>query len=163
MKTWSNTAYITGKAYKRMWLIRRLKALGASTAQLTDTLEKQVLSVLWLGAPAWYCLLTQAEKTDIDRVAKVGLKIIFGEEYCGFANSVQVSGISKPTERLEKMTRRFAVKSAKHPKFSKWFEPLHPTNITTRSKKNKYIQIHTRTERYARSPIPHLTNLLNAL
>ena len=163
MKTWSNTAYITGKAYKRMWLIRRLKALGASTAQLTDTLEKQVLSVLWLGAPAWYCLLTQAEKTHIDRVAKVGLKIIFGEEYCGFENSVQVSGISKPTERLEKMTKRFAVKSAKHPKFSKWFEPLQATNINTRSKKKKYIQIHTRTERYARSPIPHLTNLLNAL
>ena len=73
MKTSSNTAYITGKAYKQMWLVRRLKALGATTTQLTDTLEKQVLSVLWLGAPAWYCLLTQAEKTDIDRVAKVGL------------------------------------------------------------------------------------------
>ena len=54
MKTCSNTAYITAKAYKRMWLIRRLKALGASTTQLLDCLQKQVLSVLWLGAPAWY-------------------------------------------------------------------------------------------------------------
>ena len=50
MKTCSNTAYETGKAYKQMWLVRRLKALGASTSQLTDTLEKQVLSVLAGGA-----------------------------------------------------------------------------------------------------------------
>ena len=150
-------------AYKRMWLVRRLKALGATTTQLTDTLEKQVLSVLWLGAPAWYCLLTQAEKTDIDRVAKVGLKIIFGEEYCWFENAIQASGISKPTERIGKMTKRFAVKSSKHSKFSKWFQPLPPTNMNTRSKKNKFTQIHTRTERFARSPIPHLTNSLNGL
>ena len=49
MKTCSNTAYLTAKAYKRMWFLRRLKALGASTSQLLDTLEKQVMSVLWLG------------------------------------------------------------------------------------------------------------------
>ena len=33
MKTCSNTAYLTAKAFKRMRLIRRLKNLGASTAQ----------------------------------------------------------------------------------------------------------------------------------
>ena len=70
MKTWSNTAYLTAKAYKRMWFLRRLKALGASTSQLLDVLDKQVLSVLWLGAPAWYCQLTEAEKRDFDRIEK---------------------------------------------------------------------------------------------
>ena len=62
-----------------------------------------VLSVLWLGAPAWYCLLTQAEKTDIDRVAKVGLKMIFWEKHCGFKNTVKVSGISNPLKGLQKL------------------------------------------------------------
>ena len=104
MKTCSNTAYLTAKAYKRMWLIRRLKNLGASTAQLVDSLQKQVLSVLWLGAPAWYCLLTQSEKHDIDRVAKVGLKIIYGNTYQGFENALLSSGIRKPTLQLKKMT-----------------------------------------------------------
>ena len=74
MKTCSNTAYLTAKAYKRIWFLRRLKALGASTAQLLDALEKQVFSVLWLGAPAWACQLTIAEKRDFDRVAKVALR-----------------------------------------------------------------------------------------
>ena len=79
MKTCSNTAYLTAKAYKRMWFLRRLKSMGASTAQLLDTLEKQVFSVLWLGAPAWFCQLTVVEKRDFNRVAKVGLRIIYGD------------------------------------------------------------------------------------
>ena len=45
MKKISYTHYLTAKAYKRMWLIRRLKALGASTTQLVDSLQIQVLSV----------------------------------------------------------------------------------------------------------------------
>jgi hypothetical protein len=161
LKTSANTSYIISKAYKRMWLLRRLKALGASTAQLLDTLEKQVLSVLWLGAPAWFCLLTQAEKTALDRVAKVGLKIIYGEYYCGFENTIKLSGTSKPTDRLEKMTKRFATKSSQHSKFSKWYHSLPATNICTRGKKNKYTQIRTRTDRYEKSPIPQLTKILN--
>ena len=152
---------ITGKAYKRLWLIRRLKSLGATTEQLLDTLEKQVLSVLWLGAPAWYCQVTQAEKTSLDRVEKLALKIILGQHYDGFQNSVQHCKITKPTERLEKMTKRFAIKSAQHPKFSTWFQPLS-ININTRRKKNKYYQIKARTQRYAKSPIPHLTRILNS-
>jgi hypothetical protein len=78
MRTCSNTEYLVKKAFKRMWLIRRLKALGASNSQLIDCLQKQVLSVLWLGAPAWFSMLTQQERQDIDRVAKVGLRIICG-------------------------------------------------------------------------------------
>ena len=39
MKTISNTNYLTTKAYKRMWLIRRLKTLGASVSQLVDSLQ----------------------------------------------------------------------------------------------------------------------------
>ena len=102
MKTISNTCYLTAKAYKRMWLIRRLKALRASTTQLVDYLHKQVLSVLWLGAPAWSCQLTLQEKKDFDRVAKVGLKIIFGGKYNGFEYSLQAANNLKPTDQFTK-------------------------------------------------------------
>ena len=162
MKTCSNTAYLTAKAYKRMWLIRRLKNLGASTAQLVDSLQKQVLSVLWLGAPAWYCQLTQIEKSDIDRVAKVGLKIIYGNMYIGFENTLLLSGIRKPTLQLEKMTQQFAKKCSQHSKFSKWFTPVPDERANTRwNKQQKYVNISARTERFKQSPIPHLTDILN--
>ena len=161
MKTSSNTAYLVAKAFKRMWLIRRLKLLGASTVQLLDTLQKQVLSVLWLGAPAWFCQLTEHEKNDLDRVAKVALKIIYGDMYCGFENTLKLANIVKPTTQLLKMTKKFANRSAKHPKFSQWFQPVPEDMVSTRSKKNTFVQIPTRTDRYYKSPIPYLTRLLN--
>ena len=71
MRTCSNTQCIIKKAFKRMWLVRRLKGLGTNQGQLIDALQKQVLSVFWLGSPAWYCQTTEQERKDIDRVAKV--------------------------------------------------------------------------------------------
>ena len=161
MKTISNTIFLTTKAYKRMWLIRRLKALGASVTQLVDSLQKQVLSVLWLGVPAWSCQQTLGEKKDFDRVAKVGLKIIFGVNYNGFENALQIANILKPTDQFIKMTKHFAMKSSKHPKFTKWFVPKINTSLCTRSEKPRVTPVPYRTERYGRSPIPQLTAILN--
>ena len=163
MRTCSNTDYLIKKAFKRMWLVRRLKGLGANTGQLVDTLQKQVLSVLWLGAPAWFCLTTEQERKDIDRVAKVGLRIIYGDSYCGFENSLLSANMLKPTEQLAKMTDRFAVRSASHAKFSHWFQPAAKKTTNTRNSKNvqKYEQVPARTARYGKSPIPYLTQILN--
>ena len=164
MQTCSNTEYLVKKAFKRMWLIRRLKALGATISQLVDALQKQVLSVLWLGAPAWFCQLTKQEKHDLDRVAKVGLRIIFGEAYSGFESTLQAARILRPTVQLSRMTEKFAAKSAKHPKFSKWFQSATSQRPNTRGSKNTqlYTSVPARTARFGKSPIPHMTELLNA-
>ena len=135
--------------------------MGASTVQLLDALQKQVLSVLWLGAPAWFCQLTEYERKDIDRVAKVGLRVIYGVSYSGFENSLAISNIVRPSVKLAKITRQFAKKSSKHPKFAKWFQPVPNTLMNTRRKKNNYVQIPARTDRYHNSPIPYLTRILN--
>ena len=41
-----NTKNITTKAYTRLWIIRRLKLLGANNSELVDCLVKQDRSVL---------------------------------------------------------------------------------------------------------------------
>ena len=137
--------------------------MGASTSQLIDALQKQVLSVLWLGAPAWFCMTTEQERRDIDRVAKVGLRITFGELYGGFENALRAAKLRKPTEQLARMTERFAAKNASSSKFSKWFQPAARKTINTRSRENsqKYENVPARTARYGQSPIPFLTNILN--
>ena len=71
-------------------IVKSSNRLGASHSQLIDALQKQLLSVLWLGVPAWFCMLTQQEKQDIDRAAKVGLRIVFGEAYSGFENTLRL-------------------------------------------------------------------------
>ena len=90
MKTCSNTEYIVKKAYARMWIVRRLKMLGASRQRLVDVLQKQVLSVLLLAVLAWDCLLTAQERTDIERVLRTGLRIIWGEDLCPLIKSLKI-------------------------------------------------------------------------
>ena len=41
-----NTDFICKRAFDRMWMIRRLKVLGANTDELTDVYNKQVRSIL---------------------------------------------------------------------------------------------------------------------
>ena len=95
-------------------------------------------------------------------MAKVELQIIFGVKYNGFENSRQAANILKPTDQFTKMTKQFSVKSSKHPKLTKWYVPK-PDAMGTRSKKPRFIPVPTRTNRYARSPIPQLTTILNQI
>ena len=47
LKTTSNTDYICQRAYKRMWILRRLKSLGCPIAELLDVLQQQIISILF--------------------------------------------------------------------------------------------------------------------
>ena len=69
----------------------------------------------------------------------------------------------RPTEQLANMTSKFAAKSASHSKFGQWFEPAARKTINTRSSKNiqKFERVPARTARYAKSPIPYMTQMLN--
>jgi hypothetical protein len=73
-----NTENIVKKAYKRLWMLQRLKSRGANLEDLTDIYTKQVRSVLEFGVPVWNYGLTVAEKQDIERVQKSFLYIALG-------------------------------------------------------------------------------------
>ena len=60
------------------------------------------------------------------------------------------------------MTIKFAIKSAKNEKFQHWFKPKPANSLVTRSLKLKYEPVPARTTRFADSPIPQMTALLNA-
>ena len=47
----SNTKYITDRGYSKLWLLRRLKIIGANTKELTDVYNKQVRSILEYAVP----------------------------------------------------------------------------------------------------------------
>jgi hypothetical protein len=65
MKWTSNTDNMMKRANKRLWILRRLKNLGAEDEDLVDIYTKQIRSVLELAVPAWHGGITQAEKFDL--------------------------------------------------------------------------------------------------
>ena len=67
MRWCSNTKNMIIKANKRLWILRRLKNMGADINDLVDVYIKQVRCIVELAVPAWQGGLSQAEKQDLER------------------------------------------------------------------------------------------------
>ena len=93
LKTISITQYIIRRAWKRMWVVRRLKSLGASEKELLSVLRAQVLSVLLFATPAWSTLITEKESAQIESVLKTGLYLVYGKRYESFSWALRQANI----------------------------------------------------------------------
>ena len=169
MRWYDNTDYICQKGYSRLWMLRRLKGLGASETEMMDVYEKQVRSVLELAVPVWQPALTQIEMKQIERVQRCALYIILGEEYYSYDHAMDLLECENLNDRRYRLCENFAKKSLRHPKYQNWFSENReaPPNISTRNgekiMRTKFNPVQTRTDRYQNSPLPYLTGILNKL
>ena len=81
LKWRSNTEDMIRKAYKRMWMIKRLKGHGANLQDMLEVYIKQIRCVLEYGVPVWNSSVTKDESYDIERVQKSFLHIVLGSQY----------------------------------------------------------------------------------
>ena len=70
LKWHRNTENITKKAYQRLWILKRLKQMGASTESMIDVYANHIRSVLEFAAVVWNSSLTQENIMTIERVQK---------------------------------------------------------------------------------------------
>ena len=127
MKWSSNTEHIVLKAYKRLWILRRL----------LDGYIKQVRSTLELAVPAWHSGITVCESIDIERVQRAALQIILGMGYNSYNAALKYFSLDTIEVRIELLCKKFGNKAVKHPKHSQWFKPN--TKVTeTRMEQPKY-------------------------
>ena len=140
-------------AFKSLWALRRLKALGASQSRLLDVYCKQVRSVMELAVPAWHPGLTVSDALDIERVQKASLQIILGTSYTGYAAALDYF-------ELDTLCEQFGKKAAKNDKHCNWFKPNRKKTVT-RQTQPKFCPVASRTRRFDKSPLSYLTKLLN--
>ena len=156
----SNTAYLVKRANTKLWCLRRLKKFGASTTDLLDVYYKQIRSILEYAVPVWHPGLTGEDRLDIERVQKSALSIILGQNYKSYRAALKTLNIETLFQRRQKLCGKFAKKTLKHPKFSKWFKPKSSRKFT-RQKPSQYYEVFARTCRFKQSPISYLTDILN--
>ena len=159
MKWTSNTESIVKRASNKLWVVRRLKVLGAQTYELVDMFVKQCRSILELAVPAWHGAITVVERQDIERVQKVGLHIILGDQYENYGNALKLTNLETLEARRHKLCLKFGKKAEKNEKHKNWFK-LKP-KVNTRQGAEKYWNAVARTNRLKKSPISHITSLLN--
>jgi hypothetical protein len=155
MKWYSNTLNLCKKGYARLWMLRNLKKHGASRTDLLDVYIKQCRCLLELAVPVWNPAITKCEVSQIERVQKTACAIILGKQYESYMQALDCLKLESLEDRRVTLCKAFAFKSQKHEKFQNWFEYSEQPSLTT------FEPVPCRTNRYKRSPLPYLTDLLN--
>ena len=152
-----NTDSLVNRAYMKLWILRRLKALGATKNMLKLVYFQHVRSILEFGSPAWDGAITDMERRKIERVQRVALALIFGRNI-SYEKLLSISGVERLESRRKRISLKFVMKALKHPKFRSWFKQSEPLETGVRA---HYETNLGRQKRILKSPIPYLTNLLN--
>ena len=159
----SNTSVMCKRAYARMWMLRRLKPLGATNEELLDVYEKQIRCIVEFASPVWTSRLTLAEGNQIEGVQKCAFAIILADNYKSYNWALKRFGKKSLTLRRSDLNLNFAKKCLKNEKYENWFKKNNPTDIRckTRSDNTELLPVQARNGRFLKSPIAYLTNLIN--
>ena len=156
-----NTAEIVRKANARMALLRKVAEFGSPVDDLKIIYIMYIRSLLEQSATVWHSRLTEENASDLERVQKSAMKVIFQEKFNGYQNCLNKLNLPTLVERREQLCLSFAQKCVKHPKTQELF-PLNDKkhNIKIR-KSEKYKVQHAHTDRLKFSSVIYMQNLLN--
>ena len=82
---WSkNTDMIVKKGYQRMLILHKLYAFNIPDEDLVNIFVLYIRSILEQNCQVWHFAISQEEKSDLERVQKVAMKIILQERYISY-------------------------------------------------------------------------------
>ena len=160
--SWStNTRIMCGKAYSRLWILRRLKPLGVQQAELLNVYEKQIRCIVEFASPVWTGGLTKSEVAQVEKIQKAAFAIILGYQYTSYAQACATLSRLTLESRRSEINLKFAKKCYASERFNHWFHKNSSTcHMETRSKKFMLAAVQSRTKIFEKSPISYLTQLL---
>ena len=79
------------------------------------------MSKLEHSAVVWHSSLTEQNNTDIERVQKTAVKIIMGNKYKDYENSLKYLKLDSLSERRKKLCLNFAKKCLRNEKSKSFF------------------------------------------
>ena len=80
----SNTRAVYVKAMSKMWLLRRMKNLQLEKEIIVDYYLKEIRSLTEQGVIVWNSGLTKSQIREIEKIQKIALKIILGDDYSSY-------------------------------------------------------------------------------
>lgn len=145
-------------ANKKMWFLRRLKILGASTDTLVDIYKLFVRQGMEIASPAWSSGLTRGNITQLERVQSQATKVICGWTPLNSEQRFNKLSLQDLKSRRLQLTKKFAIQFSADPRFESLF-PL--SNGPATRNKNKHSVPQCNTRRYQTSPLVAFIDILN--
>ena len=149
--------FLQKKANSRVLLLRKACEYTNSTDDLRSIYLMHVRNALEQSCVIWHSNLTEENKTDLERIQKNACRIILGNQYVNYEESLKRLNLPTLSERREKLALRFALNCTENEKTKKLF-PLKRRKFRN---EEKYKVIFAKTKRLANSTVPYLQKLLN--
>jgi hypothetical protein len=116
----SNTDYIVGRCNNKLWILRRLRKLGADQEDLKEIYIKQIRSILEFAVPVWHSSLTGVDRLRIERIQKSACHIILGDKYQSYTSAIKYLQLEYIFNSRQKLCKKFSRKCYGNNKFKYW-------------------------------------------
>ena len=154
-----NTNEIFKKCLKKMWLLRRMKASKLEPDIIIEFYLKEIRILAEHGVIIWNGGLTLAQSNTLEKVQKIALKIILGDNYISYDNARSTFGLPLLSERRTELCINFAVKLY-NSKYCTTFFSLAKGAVSTRQRK-PLVEGICNTKKNYNAPHNYLSRLLN--
>ena len=127
---------------------------------ILDYYSKEVRSLAEQGVPIWNSGLNKSQVKEIEKIQKVALKIILGQQYESYTSACLRFGLQKLSVRRLEISTKFAIKLYKSKRCEEFFSPA-VRNVNTRSEGPLLLEDRCNTRRCYGAPHNYLTRLVN--
>ena len=151
------------KFRKRLWFLRHLKKAGVSHDDLVLHVYRCfLLPIIDFSSPVYHSLLTLDQSSTLERLQSSALKTIFGwhKPYSQLVSDLKIETVS---ERRQRLTDNFILKTAENPRYSERWFPLKPRSEHFLRSEKPYEEKFARTNRLYNAPIYYYRRRLNEL
>ena len=161
LKWEENTNSLVKRAYGRMQLLRKVASFTTKREDLLHIYKIFVRPILEQSCTVWSSSLTKDCIAALERVQKGAFKIILGDKYKNYEESLKQLHETDLLTRRNMLSLKFAKKCTRNPKMKHLF-PLNKQRSVMKLRKQEKFKInHIHTERFKRSAIPQMKILLN--
>ena len=109
----------------------------------------------------WHSSLTGRNRRDLERVQKAAVRVILGQNYSSYKNGLKELNLENLNKRREEICLKFAKNCLKNEKVNNMFPKTKTKHRMKKRKQRKFKTKKIKTDRYKRSAVPYMTNLLN--
>lgn len=121
-----------------------------------------LLPIIDFSSPVCHFILSADQSSTLERLQSSALKTIYGwnQSYSDLVSALNIETVS---ERRQRLTDNFILKTVENPKYTdSWFPLKTPSDHFLRNKK-PYEENYARTNRLYNAPIYHYRRRLNEL
>ena len=108
-------------------------------------------------------MISKQESIRIERIQRTAIHVILGDAFKSYMKALAMCNLDRLDYRRVELIRNFAINTCANPKFTSWFAKNTTPERELRRTLPTWKEPFTRTEKFSKSPIPHLTRILNGV